>query len=99
MSVFYCYSDIVRQKARHCLQDVGSNIQNEMIMTQKYLIADEAAAYLNISRARFFDFRRFIPAFPKPIKIRLNEGRPRLVWTPEQLDTFSLSFWGDRSHG
>ncbi|WP_170924016.1 hypothetical protein [Klebsiella pneumoniae] len=41
-------------------------------MTQKYLIADEAAAYLNISRARFFDFRRFIPTFPKPVKTRLK---------------------------
>ena len=67
-------------------------------MLQKYLVADDAAARLNISRARFFDFRRFIPTFPKPIKIRLNEGRPRLVWTPEQLDAFALSYWGDRSH-
>ncbi|HBP5921805.1 TPA: hypothetical protein L5996_35555, partial [Pseudomonas aeruginosa] len=55
-------------------------------MPQKYLVADDAAARLNISRARFFDFRRFIPTFPKPVKVRLNEGRPRLVWTPAQLD-------------
>ena len=81
------------------LQDVGGNIQKEVIMTQKYLVADDAAASLNISRARFFDFRRFIPTFPKPVKARLNAGRPRLVWTPEQLDAFALSFWGDRSHG
>ena len=81
------------------LQDVGGNIQKEVIMTQKYLVADDAAAYLNISRARFFDFRRFIPTFPKPVKARLNAGRPRLVWTPEQLDAFALAFWGARSHG
>lgn len=98
MSVFYCYSYRVEQEARHCLQDVGGNIQKEVIMTQKHLVADDAAAYLNISRARFFDFRRFIPTFPKPVKTRLNEGRPRLVWTPEQLDAFALSFWGGRSH-
>jgi len=80
------------------LQDVGGNTQKEVIMTQKNLVADDAAIYLNISRARFFDFRRFIPTFPKPIKIRFNEGRPRLVWTPEQLDAFASSFWGVRSH-
>ena len=68
-------------------------------MTKKHLVADDAAAYLNISRARFFDFRRFVPTFPKPVKVRLNEGRPRLVWTPEQLDAFALAFCGDRSHG
>ena len=68
-------------------------------MIDQYLVADDAAVYLNISRARFFDFRRFIPSFPKPIKIRLNEGRPRLVWTPEQLDAFALLFFGDHSHG
>lgn len=67
-------------------------------MIQKYLVAEDAAVYLNISRARFFDFRRFIPTFPKPVKTRLNAGRPRLVWTPEQLDAFALSFWGERSH-
>lgn len=99
MSVFYCYSDRVRQEARHRLQDVGGNIQKEVIMTPKHLVADDAAIYLNISRARFFDFRRFVPTFPKPVKVRLNEGRPRLVWTPEQLDAFALAFWGDRSHG
>jgi len=68
-------------------------------MTDQYLVADDAAAHHNISRARFFDFRRFIPTFPKPIKTRVNCSRPRLVWTPDQLDTFALSFWGDRSHG
>ena len=68
-------------------------------MPQKYLVADDAAARLNISRARFFDFRRFIPTFPKPVKVRLHEGRPRLVWTPAQLDAFALAFWGERSHG
>lgn len=67
-------------------------------MTTKYLVANDAAIHLNISRARFFDFRRFIPAFPKPIKIRLNGSRPCYVWTPEQLDAFSDSFWGDRYH-
>lgn len=66
-------------------------------MTKKHLVAEDAAAYLNISRARFFYFRRFIPTFSKPVKTRLNAGRPRLVWTPEQLDAFALSFWG-RSH-
>ena len=89
---------VVGQEVRHRLHDVGGNIHKEVIMLQKYLVADDAAVHLNISRARFFDFRRFIPTFPKPIKIRLNEGRPRLVWTPEQLDAFALSYWGDRSH-
>ncbi|XFT22295.1 DNA-binding protein [Klebsiella pneumoniae] len=68
-------------------------------MKDQYLVADDAAAYLNISRARFFDFRRFIPTFPKPIKTRLNGSRPRLVWTPDQLDAFALSFWGGCAHG
>ncbi|GKP96180.1 hypothetical protein NUKP71_51860 [Klebsiella quasipneumoniae] len=68
-------------------------------MLKPYLVADDAAAHLNISRARFFDYRRFVSYFPKPITIRLNGSRPRLVWTPDQLDSFALAFWGDRSHG
>jgi len=67
-------------------------------MTFKYLVANVAAVHLNISRTRFFYYRRFVFDFPKPIKVRLNSFRPRLVCTPNQLDAFAVAFWGGRSH-
>ncbi len=50
-----------------------------------------------ISISAALDFSISVDSFQRsrsPSKFRLNEGRPRLVWTPEQLDAFALAFGG-----